>query len=131
MKYSVKMNLCPRTVPDDRRNAPMKIGLLIPCYVDLFYPEVGVATNKFTAAPDSPERRKISASVYDLVEFLHDVLKLREFPGTEFKHKVALHTSCSAIRGIGLASMSERVHDPKFSKPKELRRTSCARTPDP
>ena len=33
----------PRTVPDDRRNAPMKIGLLIPCYVDLFYPEVGVA----------------------------------------------------------------------------------------
>ena len=155
----------------------MKIGLLIPCYVDLFYPEVGVATlelleklkvdvvypfdqtccgqpmansgcyeeaqateelfiknfaafdhivtpsgscthhlrNKFTAAPDSPERRKISASVYDLVEFLHDVLKVREFPGTEFKHRVALHTSCSAIRGIGLASMSERVHDPKFS----------------
>src|SRR6478672_9581813 len=53
--------------------------------------------NKFTAAPDSPERRKISASVYDLVEFLHDVLQVREFPGTEFKHKVALHTSCSAI----------------------------------
>jgi len=76
--------------------------------------------HKFTAAPDSPERRKISASVYDLVEFLHDVLQLREFAGTEFKQKVALHTSCSAIRGIGLASMSERVHDPKFSKMKDL-----------
>ena len=47
--------------------------------------------NKFTAAPDSPERRKISASVYDLVEFLHDVMQVREFPGTESKHKVALH----------------------------------------
>ena len=121
----------------------MQVALMIPCYVDLFYPEVGVATLellkklkvdvvypfdqtccgqpmansgcKFTAAPDSPERRKISASVYDLVEFLHDVLQVREFPGTEFKHKVALHTSCSAMRGIGLASMSERVHDPKFS----------------
>ena len=122
----------------------MQIVLMIPCYVDLFYPEVGVATlellgklkvdvvypfdqtccgqpmansgcyeeaqateelfiknfsafdhivtpsgscthhlrHKFTAAPDSPERRKISASVYDLVEFLHDVLQVREFPET-------------------------------------------------
>jgi hypothetical protein len=53
--------------------------------------------NKFTAAPDSPERRKVSASVYDLVEFLHDVLRVREFPWAEFNHKVAFHTSCSAI----------------------------------
>ena len=115
----------------------MQVALMIPCYIDLCYPEVGVATlellemfkvdvvypfdqtccaqpmanggcyeeaqateelfirnfsafdhivtpsgscthhlrNKFTAAPDSPERRKISASVYDLVEFLHDVLR--------------------------------------------------------
>jgi Cysteine-rich domain len=114
----------------------MQVALMIPCYVDLFYPEVGVATlelleklkvdvvypfdqtccgqpmansgcyeeaqateelfiknfsafdhivtpsgscthhlrHNFSAAPDSPERRKISASVYDLVEFLHDVL---------------------------------------------------------
>jgi L-lactate dehydrogenase complex protein LldE len=76
--------------------------------------------NKFTAAPDSPERRKVSSSVYDLVEFLHDILQVREFPWAKFQHKVALHTSCSAIRGLGLASMSERVHDPKFSKPKSL-----------
>jgi hypothetical protein len=33
---------------------------------------------------------------------------------------VALHASCSAIRGLGMASMSERVHDAKFSKPKNL-----------
>ena len=160
----------------------MKVALMIPCYVDLFYPEVGVATlelleklkvdvvypfdqtccgqpmansgcyeearateelfiknfsgfdyivtpsgscthhlrHKFTAAPDSPERRKISASVYDLVEFLHDILQVHEFPETGFNHKVALHTSCSAMRGLGLASMSERVHDAQFSKPKQL-----------
>ena len=160
----------------------MQVALMIPCYVDLFYPEVGIAAlellerldvdvvypldqtccgqpmansgcfeeaqateelfirnfsafehivtpsgscthhirNKFTAAPDSPERRKVSANVYDLVEFLHDVLEVREFPWAKFNHKVALHTSCSAIRGLGMASMSERVHDPKFSKPQKL-----------
>jgi L-lactate dehydrogenase complex protein LldE len=54
------------------------------------------------------------------VEFLHDVLQVREFPWTNFKHTVAIHTSCSAIRGLGLASMSERVHDTKFSKPTNL-----------
>jgi L-lactate dehydrogenase complex protein LldE len=166
-----------------RRNVrESQIALMIPCYIDLFYPEVGIATlelleklkvdvvypfdqtccgqpmansgcfeearateelfiknfsgfdyivapsgscthhlrNKFTAAPDSPERRRISANVYDLVEFLHDVLQVREFPWAKFGHKVALHTSCSAIRGLGMASMSERVHDAKFSKPKNL-----------
>jgi L-lactate dehydrogenase complex protein LldE len=44
-----------------------------------------------------------------LVEFLHDVLKIREFPWEKFAHKVALHTSCSAIRGLNMASMSERA----------------------
>src|SRR5260370_2694094 len=76
--------------------------------------------NKFTAAPDSPQRRKVSANIYDLVEFLHDILQVSEFPWAKFNHKVALHTSCSAIRGLGLASMSERVHYPKVSKPKNL-----------
>jgi L-lactate dehydrogenase complex protein LldE len=76
--------------------------------------------NKFTAAPDSPERRRVASNVYDLVEFLHDVLRVRQFPWASFNHKVAFHTSCSAIRGLGMASMSERVHDRPFSKPKNL-----------
>jgi L-lactate dehydrogenase complex protein LldE len=76
--------------------------------------------NKFTAVSDSPDRQKVSASIYDLVEFLHDVLQVREFPWASFEHKIALHTSCSAIRGLKMASMSERVQDPKFSKPKTL-----------
>jgi L-lactate dehydrogenase complex protein LldE len=160
----------------------VRVALMIPCYVDTFYPRVGIATlellerlnvdvvypagqtccgqpmansgcyheakateehflrvfhgfdyivtpsgscthhvrNKFTAAPDSPDRQKVSASKYDLVEFLHDILQVREFPWASFAHKIALHTSCSAIRGLKMASMSERVHDPKFSKPKTL-----------
>jgi L-lactate dehydrogenase complex protein LldE len=58
--------------------------------------------------------------VLDLVEFLHDVLKVDKFPWASFPHKVALHTSCSAIRGLGMASMSELVHQKPFSKPKSL-----------
>jgi L-lactate dehydrogenase complex protein LldE len=76
--------------------------------------------NKFIAAPPGPERDHVQSHVYDLVEFLHDVVQVKEFPWATFPHKVALHTSCSAIRGLFMQSMSERVHDQKFSKPKDL-----------
>ena len=160
----------------------MPVALMVPCYIDMFYPHIGVATlellerlgvdvaypkdqtccgqpmansgcyeearateehcakvfgsfdcvvtpsgscthhirNKFTAGADSPEKQNLIRNTYDLVEFLHDVLKIREFPWATFEHKVALHTSCSAIRGLNMASMSERVHDTVFSKPKVL-----------
>ncbi|HTR94560.1 MAG TPA: (Fe-S)-binding protein [Trebonia sp.] len=160
----------------------MRVGLMIPCYIDMFYPEVGIATlelleklgadvdypfdqtccgqpmansgaqaearateelfvnnfaaydhivapsgscvhhirNNFTAAVDSPERRHVSARVHDLPEFLHDVLKVKDFPWAEFPHEVALHVSCSAIRGLGEQAMSERPNDPFFSKPRSL-----------
>lgn len=160
----------------------MRVGLVVPCYIDVFYPEVGIAAlelleklgvqveypfdqtccgqpmansgcesdarateelfignfagfeyivipsgscthhvrNKFIAAPLSVEREHVRSHTYDIVEFLHDVMQVKEFPWAEFRHKVALHTSCSAIRGIFMQSMSERVHDPKFSKPKDL-----------
>jgi Fe-S oxidoreductase len=29
---------------NERQLAAMRVGLMIPCYVDMFYPEVGVAT---------------------------------------------------------------------------------------
>jgi L-lactate dehydrogenase complex protein LldE len=155
---------------------------MIPCYIDMFYPEVGIATlelleklgvevdypfdqtccgqpmansgaqaeaaateelfvnnfaaydhivapsgscvhhirNKFTAAVDSPERRHVSSHVWDLPEFLHDVLKVTEFPWAEFPHEIALHVSCSAIRGLKEQAMSERPNDPWFSKPRDL-----------
>jgi L-lactate dehydrogenase complex protein LldE len=40
--------------------------------------------SKFTAADDTPERRHVSAHVWDLPEFLCDVLKAEEFPWAEF-----------------------------------------------
>jgi L-lactate dehydrogenase complex protein LldE len=160
----------------------MQVALMVPCYIDMFYPRVGIATvelleklgvdviypqeqtccgqpmansgcyeearatedhcakvfgsfdcvvtpsgscthhirNKFTAGAGSPEKLNLVRNTYDLVEFLHDVLKVKEFPWATFEHKVALHTSCSAIRGLSMASMSERVHDKVFSKPQAL-----------
>ena len=160
----------------------MQVGLVVPCYLDVFHPEVGVATlellerlgievaypfeqtccgqpmansgcgsdsrateehfvrlfsrfeyivipsgscthhvrHKLIAAPPSPEREHVSQHVYDLIEFLHDVLQVAEFPWSQFPHRVALHNSCSAIRGLHMASMSERVHDTRFDKPKSL-----------
>jgi len=160
----------------------MTVALMVPCYIDVFFPRVGIATlelleklgvdvvypkdqtccgqpmansgcyeearateehcarvfgsfdcvvtpsgscthhirNKFTAGADSPEKQKLVRNTYDLVEFLYDVLKIREFPWATFAQKIALHTSCSAIRGLNMASMSERVHDPVFSKPQAL-----------
>jgi L-lactate dehydrogenase complex protein LldE len=155
---------------------------MVPCYIDMFYPQVGVATlelleklgvevdypfdqtccgqpmansgastqakateellvrnfagfeyivapsgscvhhirNKLTAAEDTSERRHVSAHVWDLPEFLCEVLKVREFPWAVFPHEVALHVSCSAIRGLYEQSMSERPNDPWFSKPRSL-----------
>ncbi len=160
----------------------MRAGLVVPCYIDVFYPEVGIAAlellekrgveveypfnqtccgepmansgcesdsrateelfirnfaafeyivvpsgsctyhvrNKFIAAPPGPEREHVWSHAYDIVEFLHDVVQVKEFPWTEFQHKVALPTGCSAIRGLFMQSMSERVHDQKFSKPRDL-----------
>src|SRR6202050_2609881 len=160
----------------------MQAALMVPCYIDMFYPHVGIATlellekwgvevvyrqaqtccgqpmansgcyeeaqateehcarvfgsfdyvvtpsgscthhirNKFSAGADSPEKQKLVRNTYDLVEFLHDVLKIRDFPWATFEHKVALHTSCSAIRGLNVESMPERWHDTVFSKPKAL-----------
>jgi L-lactate dehydrogenase complex protein LldE len=76
--------------------------------------------NKFNAAEDTPERLHVSAHVWDLPEFLHDVLEVPGFPWAEFPHEVALHVSCSAIRGLFQQSMSERPNDPWFSKPRSL-----------
>jgi L-lactate dehydrogenase complex protein LldE len=62
----------------------------------------------------------VSSAVWDLPEFLCDVLQVQEFPWAEFTHEVALHVSCSAIRGLSEQSMSERPNDPWFSKPRSL-----------
>lgn len=161
----------------------MRVGLFIPCYVDAFFPEVGVATleilerfgvdvsypldqtccgqpmansgcqddaapaeslfvanfkefdyivtpsgscthhvrSHFDAIPQTAEVTKVRGSVYELVEFLHDVLKVVEFPWAEFPHRVGLHNTCSTLRDLRTASASE-INEPFFSKPLDLLR---------
>lgn len=42
----------------------------------------------------------------ELVEFLHDILKVRGLPGS-FPHVVSVHNSCHGVRELGLSSPSE------------------------
>ncbi|HEU0203053.1 MAG TPA: (Fe-S)-binding protein [Burkholderiaceae bacterium] len=159
----------------------MKIGLFIPCYVDAFFPEVGIATlellerfgldvhypldqtccgqpmansgcqddaaateklfvknfsgfdyivtpsgscahhvrEHLTAVPQNAKTQQIRTHTLELVEFLHDVLQVREFPWAKFPHKVGIHIGCSTLRGLHEASFSE-VNGPRFSKPRTL-----------
>lgn len=167
-----------RTISNTLSN--MKIGLFIPCYVDVVYPEVGVATYKllkhlgldvdyplnqtccgqpmanagferqaiplaekfedkfkgfdYVVAPsvsctafvklNYPRLLKgkhecmTSGKIMDVVEFLHDVIKVDKRLGT-FPHKVSLHNSCHGVRELGLSSPSEE-NVPKFNKIKDL-----------
>ncbi len=155
--------------------------LLCPCFIDAFYPEVGIATlellERFGIEVDYPQEqtccgqpmansgahadaagaervfarnfvdydyivgpsascihhvrehlsaieqtdevRKVRAGAYELVEFLHDVVGAREFPWAEFPYRVGLHNSCSALRHLKEASVSEVAGQP-FSKPRTL-----------
>lgn len=159
----------------------MRVALFVPCYVDAFHPEVGIATLEllerlglqveypfdqtccgqpmtnsgcqkeaaaaealfvrnfapydYTVAPsgscvhqvrcglDAIEQTDqvthVRTHTFELVEFLHDVLKVDAFPWAEFRHKVALHHNCNALRGLNVASMSELRVEP-FSKPMDL-----------
>ena len=156
----------------------MKVGLFIPCFIDAFFPEVGIATlellerfgldvvyppdqtccgqpmansgyesdaagaealfvknfagfdyvvgpsgscvhhvrDHFTAVEQSAAVKEIRSRTYELVEFLHDILKADTFPWARFPHKVGLHNSCGALRSLGHATPSE-MRAPLFSKP--------------
>jgi L-lactate dehydrogenase complex protein LldE len=159
----------------------MKVALFIPCYVDAFFPEVGIATlellerlgcdvdfpleqtccgqpmansgcegdaagtealfarnfagydhvvtpsgscahhvrDRMTAIEQTPAVQAVRRNTFELVEFLHDVLEVREFPWAEFPHAVGLHLGCATLRGLREASTSEIV-EPAFSKPARL-----------
>ncbi|HJV96028.1 MAG TPA: (Fe-S)-binding protein [Albitalea sp.] len=159
----------------------MKVALFVPCYVDAFFPEVGIATlellerlgvevdypleqtccgqpmgnsgchadaagterlfarnfagyeyivtpsgscahhvrDHFTAIEQTDAVQQVRRNTFELVEFLHDVLQVREFPWAEFPHKVGLHIGCSTLRGLREAKTSE-IDEPFFSKPRSL-----------
>lgn len=59
-----------------------------------------------------------SKKIMDVVEFLHDVVKVKKLPG-RFPHVVSVHNSCHGVRELGLSRPSERnISD--FSKIKDL-----------
>ncbi|MBN7811024.1 (Fe-S)-binding protein [Algoriphagus sp. H41] len=161
-------------------NSP-KIGLFIPCYVDQFYPQVGVASLQlleklgcevsyplgqtccgqplansgyerdthgatrhfielfkdfdYVVAPSgscvlhvkehSPaiaglekEQAELHHKVYELTEFITDVLKIDKLEG-KFPHRVGFHSSCHGHRGLRLACASELNQTP-FNKARKL-----------
>lgn len=69
---------------------------------------------------DEGTATQIRKKVYELVEFLTDILKI-ETINAHFPHKVGLHQSCHGQRGLKLAQMSELNAAP-FSKPEQLLR---------
>lgn len=158
----------------------MKIALFLPCYVDQFYPQVGIATVQllqklgcdvdfpltqtccgqpmanagfehltggcndnfvrafsgysYVVAPsgscvlhvkehlhsseNEAEAQRLRHCVYELSEFLTDVLKVESLPA-RFPHRVGMHLSCHGQRGLHLSQMSE-LNAPGFSKPGQL-----------
>lgn len=61
---------------------------------------------------------KIRSSVYELTEFLTDILKVEKLEA-RFPYKVGMHQSCHGQRGLHISQMSELVAAP-FSKPEHL-----------
>lgn len=158
----------------------MKIALFLPCYVDQFYPQIGIATvelleklgctvefpptqtccgqpmanagfehlaqgcdenfvrafrgYEYVVAPSGScvlhvkehlhseryeaEAVRLRGAVYELTEFLTDVLKVNRLKA-RFPHRVGLHQSCHGQRGLCLSQMSE-LNAPPFSKPRQL-----------
>lgn len=62
--------------------------------------------------------RDIRGKIYELVEFLTDILKVDKL-NARFPHRVGIHHSCHGLRGLHLAQMSE-LNAPPFSKPQKL-----------
>ncbi len=64
------------------------------------------------------EAMHIRSNIYELTEFLIDILKVEKLDAT-FPYKVGMHQSCHGQRGLHIAQMSELVDKP-FSKPARL-----------
>lgn len=69
---------------------------------------------------DPEAARYIREHIYELTEFLTDVLKIDSITAN-FPFRVGMHTSCHGQRMLHLSSMSEKV-EPAFSKAEQLLR---------
>jgi len=72
------------------------------------------------SAKHPTEDEAIRQSIYELTEFLTDIVKVDRLDA-RFPHKVGVHQSCHGQRGLKLSQMSELTALP-FSKPEQLLR---------
>lgn len=79
-------------------------------YVRCFHPELLNGTNE----ANKPHKCEAAGKTMDIVEFLHDVVKVDRLPA-RFPYKVSVHNSCHGVRELGLSSPSER-NVPRFNK---------------
>lgn len=90
---------------------------------DMIVVPSGVCTDQFRFHFDSIEQtplvRRLRESVFDIVEFLHDVLEVKELPWAHFPHRVALHNGCHSLRYLHQARPTELM-EKDFSKPADL-----------
>ena len=98
----------------DQRSGP--IGQLLQGAVECF--AIGGAED---FGKPTGEVERVRRGTCELVEFLHDVVKVEEFPWAEFPHKVGLHNTCTTLRKLRTARASE-IDEPFFSKPLDLLR---------
>lgn len=59
-----------------------------------------------------------SGKIYEICEFLHDVVKVDRLKA-RFPHKVSIHNSCHGVRKLNLSSPSE-LNIPYYSKLRDL-----------
>lgn len=76
-------------------------------YVRLFHPRL------LNGANEAHECLAAKKTI-DLVEFLHDVMKVESLPA-KFPHKASVHNSCHGVRELGLSAPSER-NIPRYNK---------------
>ena len=97
------------------------VPLMLP--YDVIVVPSGVCTDQFRYHFDSIEQthevKRLRESVFDIVEFLHDILQVKELPWARFPHRVALHNGCHSLRFLHQARPSELMI-PDFSKPEAL-----------
>lgn len=127
VEYPMEQTCCgqPMSNEGDYKSAETAQKLFIQNFKDYEY-IVGPAGScvkqvrlHFDNLEQTDEVKQVRKNTYELVEFLHDILQVKSFPGVEFKHKVALHNSCSSIRGLGIAQPSEIIGTP-YNKSADL-----------
>ena len=71
-----------------------------------------------TSAKDEVAAIATRNKIYELTEFLTDILKIKSLKA-KFPYRVGLHQSCHGQRGLKISQMSELMES-EFSKPLEL-----------